>query len=321
MNPLLDLSLGACALSFSLSDLALGLNLALKLLFPGSDLLWGGVLHRLLSGVDACTVLLILLVGTEHAIPPPKGSGVVVGEGHMVKVMVLGTRPEGKDMLKRPGEVVSRMGINGLEKTKGDPDVHREDVEVLGKEAVEEGASEGAGSKNEDLGGVSVFSSKTEGSGVLVVDLVDMLVEGTVMESLVSKVVEEVFEDEEKGNLRSDSAQGREGNLVGRHAESLSQGVEQPNSREFNGEVGEQDTLGTFPLLGGGRNLCGLEFPLPEVGNPVDDDPGNAATKVNNLVKKERHQPSSNNGVANPNVPSSPILFQPVELRKVGTGI
>lgn len=35
-------------------------------------------------------------------------------------------------------------------------------------------------------------------------------------------------------------------------------------------------------------------------------------------MKKETHETSCNNGVANPNVPSSPLLFEPVERRKVG---
>lgn len=203
--------------------------------------------------------------------------------------MMFSTRPEGKDMLEGPREIISRVSIDGLEQSESDPNVHGEDVEVLSEEAVEKRASEGSGSKDEDFSGVGVFSSEAEGGRVLVVDLVDMLIEGAVMEHLVSNIVEEVLKDEEECNLRSNGAQGRQGNLVGRHAESLSQGMEQPNGGELDSEMREQDTLGTFPLLSSRRNLGGLKFPFPEVGDSVDDDPRNATTKVDNLVKKERH--------------------------------
>lgn len=34
-------------------------------------------------------------------------------------------------------------------------------------------------------------------------------------------------------------------------------------------------------------------------------------------MKKEAHETGGNNGIANPNVPSSPLLLEPVERRKV----
>lgn len=35
----------------------------------------------------------------------------------------LGASPQGKDLVERPGEVVSRVGIDSLEETKGDPNI------------------------------------------------------------------------------------------------------------------------------------------------------------------------------------------------------
>ena len=78
------------------------------------------------------------------------------------------------------------MGIDGLEKTERDPDVHSEDVEVTAEGAVEERAGDRAGSEDQDLSRVSVLCSKTEGRRVLVVDLVDVLVERAPMKCLVS---------------------------------------------------------------------------------------------------------------------------------------
>ena len=77
------------------------------------------------------------------------------------------------------------MGVDGLEETEGDPDVDGEDVEVLHEEAVEEGPGNRASTEDEDLSGMGVLRSETEGGGVLVVNLVDGLVQHRSMESLV----------------------------------------------------------------------------------------------------------------------------------------
>ena len=71
---------------------------------------------------------------------------------------------------------VAGVSVNSLEETEDDPCVDSNNVEVTSDSAVKDGASEGTGSKNEDLSRVGVFGSKTEGSGVLVVNLVDVLV-------------------------------------------------------------------------------------------------------------------------------------------------
>ena len=118
--------------------------------------------------------------------------------------MVLGAGPEGNPVLKRPGEVctvhieligregakerghtVTAVRIDGLEETKRDPDVHRENVEVAAEGAVEERAGDRTGTEDKDLCRVSVLRSETEGRRVLVVDLVDVLVEGAPVKCLV----------------------------------------------------------------------------------------------------------------------------------------
>ena len=121
-----------------------------------------------------------------------------------MEVVVLGAGPEGNPVLKRPGEVctvhieligregakerghtVTAVRIDGLEETERDPDVHRENVEVAGEVAEEERAADGAGAEDEDLERVGVLGCETEGRRVLVVDLVDVLVEGAPVKCLV----------------------------------------------------------------------------------------------------------------------------------------
>lgn len=55
------------------------------------------------------------------------------------------------------------------------------------------------------------------------------------------------------------------------------------HSRKLNRKVREKDLLRALPLLLWCRNLVGLKFPLAEIGNRVNDNPGYATTKVNDL--------------------------------------
>ena len=81
---------------------------------------------------------------------------------------------------------VAGVSVNSLEETEDDPCVDSNDVEVTTDSAVKDGASEGTGSEDEDLSGMGVFGSKTEGSRVLVMNLVDVLVERAPVKSTVS---------------------------------------------------------------------------------------------------------------------------------------
>jgi hypothetical protein len=88
----------------------------------------------------------------------------------VVEVVVVRAGPEGQEVAKRPGEVVARVGVDGLEETEGDPDVDGEDVQVVAEEAVEEWAGDGSLGEDEDLervgvlGGLSAASAENLGT-------------------------------------------------------------------------------------------------------------------------------------------------------------
>ena len=104
----------------------------------------------------------------------------------MMEVVVVGTRPEGQDVLQRPGEVVPRMRVDGLKEPERDPDVHRDNVEVAPREVAQtQRTTKRAYGKNQGLGWMGVFSSKAEGCGVFVVQLVDVTVERTIVQCLM----------------------------------------------------------------------------------------------------------------------------------------
>ena len=99
--------------------------------------------------------------------------------------MVISTGPEWKDVLERPGEVVSAVSIDSLEEAKNDPDVHGEDVEIASAKDVENRTSDRPSTEDEDFSRMSVLSSKAEGRRVLVVDFVDVFVHGAPVEKLM----------------------------------------------------------------------------------------------------------------------------------------
>jgi hypothetical protein len=65
-----------------------------ELLLHGDALLLGRVLHGLLRRIDAGMVHSVPVVDAKDPVPPSEGSRKVVGERHVVEIMVLSTRPE-----------------------------------------------------------------------------------------------------------------------------------------------------------------------------------------------------------------------------------
>lgn len=156
--------------------------------------------------------------------------------------------------MERPGEFIAGVRVDGLEKTQHDPDVHGEDVKILGDGAPQDGATDRAETEDHDFDWRGVFCCKTKRCGVLVVNLVDVLVQRAPMHGAVSPVVPGVFKNEEDGNLVGHCEDRREGN-GGFETEVLRHGVEEPDLREFDGEVGDEDEFRTLPLLSCGRDL------------------------------------------------------------------
>ena len=115
------------------------------------------------------------------------------------------------------------------------------------------------------------------------VTLVNVLVERTPVERAVGPVVEHVLEHKEKGNLRGHEPRRGEGNLISRHAKVAADRVEEPDERGLAGKVGNEDHLGHLPHLRRGDLLVRLELPLVEERNLVNDQPWEAATKVDDL--------------------------------------
>lgn len=135
--------------------------------------------------------------------------------------MVVGTGPEGEEVSKRPREVVARMSVDCLPKTKSDPNVDGEDVKVIPEYSVQEWSRDRSLREDQNFKRMGIFGGlydikrrtqemkkmrvthDTNRSRELVVELVNVLVQRTIVQSPVSPVMESVFKDEEEGDLSS----------------------------------------------------------------------------------------------------------------------
>lgn len=70
--------------------------------------------------------------------------------------------PKGEPVSERPREIVSAVSVYSLEQAEGDPDVDREDVEVLSGETVQEWAHDRALGEDKDFERVCVLGGLNE---------------------------------------------------------------------------------------------------------------------------------------------------------------
>lgn len=169
--------------------------------------------------------------------------------------MVIGTGPEGQEVVEAPGELVAAVGVDGLEKASDNPHVHGQDVEILGNGTVENGGANSAKTKDKDLNGRRILGGKAERSRVVVVNFVDILVqEGKDVHGAVGPVVPGILEDEENGNLVGHLQRRRERN-ASFETKELGHGVEEPDLGKLDGKVAQQHQGGALPLLLSGGNL------------------------------------------------------------------
>lgn len=87
------------------------------------------------------------------------------------------------------------------------------------------------------------------------VDLVDVFIEEAVVHCAVDPVVPGILKNEEDGDLEGYLVDTGERNGVA-EAEELAHRVEEPDLRELDGKVGEEDKEGALPLFPCSRDLA-----------------------------------------------------------------
>ena len=84
-------------------------------------------------------------------------------------------------MMQAPREVIATMSIDGLEEPEENPNVHREKMDILRQGTPDERAVDRSESEDRYFNRRSVFRRQAKRRRVLVMNLVDVLVEGTPM--------------------------------------------------------------------------------------------------------------------------------------------
>lgn len=114
---------------------------------------------------------------------------------------MIGTGPEGEEMMQAPRELVAGVGVDGLEQAEDDPDVHGDDMQFLGDGAEDDGDSDRSESEDHGFQRRCILCCQTEWCAVLVMKLVDQLIQPRLMQSAVKPVMPSIFQDEEQSDL------------------------------------------------------------------------------------------------------------------------
>ena len=133
------------------------------------------------------------------------------------------------------------MSVDSLKQFRDNPNINREDVEIASEVGIEDRVSNGTGSKDQDFGGMGIFSCKTKRRRVLVMNFVDILVEEASIEKnatshqgqLLRCSQGSTYPSSERNPprriLKNHSLPRGKGHLPGCHVESSSDAEEQPD--------------------------------------------------------------------------------------------
>lgn len=277
---------------------------------------------RLLGLVDrtlfhllfSCGLGLRAGLGVETVVPPPEGRGVIADKIVVMEVVVLGSGPEGQDLVQRPREVVARVRVDSLEQSASDPNAEREEMQLSREHHVDDRHTDGAEPQGHRLHRVRVLGSHAEGCRVSVMLLVDVLVEHSVMEQPVGPVVPDVLQNEKQRDFQRHFLDAREGHRH-RNTQLLAQRMERPNGDRLHQKVRQQHRLEAVPLLLHAGQLGRLQLVPSEPRNLVDDKPRQRSEEIHKLVQQEKHQPGGQDVVVHEHVPRRPIFFHQRQLR------
>lgn len=106
---------------------------------------------------------------------------------------MISTSPERQEMVEAPRKFIATVGIDGLEQTQHNPDIHSENMQVAGESTPENRAADGPEAENHHLNRRSIFGGQTKWCGILMVDFVNSFVEWTPMKSSVEKIVPSIL--------------------------------------------------------------------------------------------------------------------------------
>lgn len=152
----------------------------------------------------------------------------------MVYVMMLGASPERQKAVQTPRKLVAGVCVDGLREAEHNPEVHCQDMQVLGDCTPQNGPKHGSETQEHDFNGRSVLGSQTKRRRVLVMDLVHISVKRTPVKQAVCPVMPGILHDKEDCDLNGYLPKWRKGNASG-HAKENGHGVKEPNLGKLDG--------------------------------------------------------------------------------------
>lgn len=213
-------------------------------------------------------------------------------------------------MAKRPGEVVTAVSINSLEKTEENPGKHGDNVQVTSNHEPDQRDTNGSETEYHCFNRMSILSSHAKWSRVIMVKLVNVLVKRTIVETAVSPVVPEILEKEEYSDLKSHGLPSREGNFSDLHAKQVAHRMEEENHGQLKTKVTEQDLANALPVICAHILLFRLEFVFLEGRDEVANEEWQIAAKIDDFVHDECDH-ASNKDFILAFVKLDPVLFSP----------
>jgi hypothetical protein len=137
----------------------------------------------------------------QQIIPPPKTTRIIPNKPFMMHIMMIRARPKRQEMMQAPRKLIAAMRVNCLEQSTHDPEIHSQDMQIASYRAPEDRRADGSQAEHHHFDRGGVFGGEAEGRGVLMVDFVDVFVQGAPVHGAVGPVVPCVFHDEEDADL------------------------------------------------------------------------------------------------------------------------
>lgn len=69
-------------------------------------------------------------LGVHDVVPPAEAGGVVADEALVVGVVVVCPSPEREEMTQTPGEIITAVSVDSLEKSADNPQIHGNQVQI-----------------------------------------------------------------------------------------------------------------------------------------------------------------------------------------------
>lgn len=171
-------------------------------------------------------------------------------------VVVLSARPDEEPLGRSPGVLVTVVVLDGLVEAPEEEEVHAEDVVHE-----DEGTKHGTEAEDERLEGVGVLGGHTKGDLELVVDLVDVLVPGAMVEQAMDPVEVEVLNEEGEDGGNDDLGPG--GQMVVRTNANVGRDeMEDEHHGKLEKQMAHQELLDTLHVALEGDHfvLCKVSY-------------------------------------------------------------